>query len=379
MTSVTGRALTHLGDALAVYGAIRAFALVADLAIGRSVHAGPLTTVAAAWLVAFLAGRRLAGKAGTKPRHRGWVAAIGAAGLIAALSFQVAFDLGTRWNFPDGLDVAVHVPGDTVIDCVVHEGCREHVMDEVGFRNGAAGRPGPDRPVVAVVGDSFVYGSGVEDSETVAARLEGELRNRVAGPVAVRSAGIEGTNLLSHAGLAAVATRAWPTAVVVSFFQGPDLDADDIHTRLRRLRDSFATRWVVAAGLEAVVEGVRLAWRRQPGAGGMPRVEVERALDRLLAASGQARLVLVSRLPAISREWIGDWVARHPRTGWLDASRCAAWDDVRTLADGVHWSAAGTVIVAGLLAGPIGRALTVAGDEPLGELSSSRCEAGGGG
>ena len=381
--AVAGRVLVHLGDVVGAYCVLRAIALAGDFAIGRSFQPGPLAPVAMAWLLAFLAGRRLTRLTGTRPRHRGWIAAAGTFGLLAGLTLQVSSDLQARWAFPDGLDVAVHAPGDTVIDCIVHEGCGEHVMDDAGFRNGTAGRPSADRRVVAVVGDSFVYGSGVDDPQTLAARLEDDLATSGTGPVAVRSAGIEGTNLLSHPGLAAWATRAWPTAVVVSFFQVPDLDPEDIHSRLRRLRDSFVVRWVAAAGYDALVEGMRLAWQRRQagpeGVGGLTREQVEGALDRLLAASGAARLLLVTRLPGTPGEWIAGWVAGHPRTGWLDASRCAAWDGVRTLGDGVHWNAAGTRIVAGILAGPIARALAVTGDEPLGELHSSSCagETGG--
>lgn len=88
--------------------------------------------------------------------------------------------------------------------------------DSRGFRS-----PEPDaaKETIAVLGDSIVFGYGVEDDETVAARLAASLEHRYN----VVNAGVPGYNLRQEAATYATKLRALDPVMLILVFYGNDL------------------------------------------------------------------------------------------------------------------------------------------------------------
>lgn len=103
----------------------------------------------------------------------------------------------------------------------------------------------PTRPRLCVVGDSFVFGSGVEESDTLPARLERELSGRVE----VLNLGVPGHNLASHLAVYSHGLRRLGCdAILLSLTLPNDLSAGDINDELRA-QSSVSTSSLVAFAL----------------------------------------------------------------------------------------------------------------------------------
>lgn len=133
-------------------------------------------------------------------------------------------------------------------------------VNRLGFR-------GPDfaeaKPAgvlrVALVGDSFVFGSGVELDGTLSARLAAELRERSGGARAeVLNLGVPGANVASYVDLArAAAARLAPDAIVICLIVPNDLSRWDVQdVRRERARPGAFAVASFLLGREAA----RTAW-----------------------------------------------------------------------------------------------------------------------
>lgn len=110
---------------------------------------------------------------------------------------------------------------------------RPRVRYEVN-RWGLRGADFPERPAegavrVAIIGDSFVFGSGVEQDGTISHQLDARLRERFPGaPIEVVNLGVPGNNLLSHLAMIRVAEQRLGASVIVLCLTLPnDLSAWD--------------------------------------------------------------------------------------------------------------------------------------------------------
>lgn len=102
-----------------------------------------------------------------------------------------------------------------------------------GFRE----RPWPEtpetEPAVLLVGDSFVFGSGIAEGQTLGVLLQAALRKKSA---AVYNAGVPGLNLSSFARMtAAICPKIRPQIVLVALSPGNDLEPVDPWRRLDSL------------------------------------------------------------------------------------------------------------------------------------------------
>lgn len=95
---------------------------------------------------------------------------------------------------------------------------------KVEYRLNSFGLRGPPFPIekpsgairIAVVGDSFVFGSGVEEPDTLPAKLTSRLRDRFpAAMVEVLNLGVPGNNLSSHLAWLDIAERRLGASVLV--------------------------------------------------------------------------------------------------------------------------------------------------------------------
>jgi len=91
------------------------------------------------------------------------------------------------------------------------------VLNALGFRGPDFALAKPEGAVrVAVIGDSFVFGAGIDGGDTLAVKLDAELRRRFPDArVEVLNLGVPGNNLGSHVDLYEAATAQLDPDVVV--------------------------------------------------------------------------------------------------------------------------------------------------------------------
>ncbi|MBZ0116951.1 MAG: SGNH/GDSL hydrolase family protein, partial [Sandaracinaceae bacterium] len=130
--------------------------------------------------------------------------------------------------------LGMHAPGSTEIERHPGRPRAHYRFNRHGFR-------GPDWPVEAqgprlcLIGDSFVFGSGVEWPDTLGERLRPELERAGHAGVEVLSLGVAGHNLRSHVTLCDHAARALHcSALVLALTLPNDLSAWDINTEVER-------------------------------------------------------------------------------------------------------------------------------------------------
>jgi hypothetical protein len=108
-------------------------------------------------------------------------------------------------------------------------------LDSEGFRGaGFALAKAPGRVRVALVGDSFIFGLGVEEDQTLKARLDEELARRGLGDrIEVLNLGIPGANLATHVRMYTIAHAELAADVIVmGVFEDNDLTEWDIQDEI---------------------------------------------------------------------------------------------------------------------------------------------------
>lgn len=281
----------------------------------------------------------------------GWHAlgAVSVALLLAAILAQVEIvKLKDKVAEVSDVGVLVPAPGRGYTDCRAPDRCHHHVNNELGFRGAIARRAEPDGRLVAVIGDSFVFGSGVGDDDTVPVVLAGALAD-LEPPVAVVNAGIQGLNGVNFPAIITYVGKRLHPDVIVVLLKDDDLDDTDVLSRWDRFRRSFWYRLLYVLNFETVYETARQTRRRWLDLDERPKVLV-RNLNAIVAAAQGAKLVLLTELWDDVRPTFADWMAAHP-----DVVEASAWDDGRFMAaeqipgDG-HWTEAGCRQIAAIAA-----------------------------
>ena len=185
----------------------------------------------ALWVLAFLWSRRARGRRGVER-----AAVLAGVTVLAGASYAASLRDGKHWShglvtFPPGMRVEDRTPTrPPTVTAINARGFRGDDWTE-------SKPPGVTR--VAVVGDSFVFGSGVADEETLPRRLAAAL-----GALAparrweVLNLGLPGDNLASHVTLADVAAHDLAADVVILCVSIPnDLSRWDDQVAHRRRRD----------------------------------------------------------------------------------------------------------------------------------------------
>jgi hypothetical protein len=285
----------------------------------------------------------------TFPRGRGAAAVVAAALAGAALSAQISLFL-LRYQVREVAELGVLVPSaGRFRECRgAPAQCQELVVNDLGLRGTVPPPPPPGTRRVALVGDSYVFGSGVAEEEALPAAIE-RLLAGLQPPVQVVNAGIPGVNGGSFAAVIAHVRHHFAPDLIAVLLKDDDLDATDKFTRWARFRNSFAYRLLAALNLELAWETARQAWRawfasRDDGA------TLRATLDAIAAATEGTDLLLVVALTRTLQPELDTWLAAHPTVASVASwNHPEFWQAEKIPGDG-HWTARGCAAIAAIVA-----------------------------
>jgi len=292
----------------------------------------------------------------TPPRGRRALAAGAAAFALAGLSAQVGLLL-LRLEVQEVPDLGLLVPnsGHSTECHGAPARCLDVVINDLGFRGARPPMPAPGTRRVAMVGDSYIFGAGVDEGETLPAALERLLAD-VSPPVQVLNGGIPGINGGSFAAVITHLRRHYAPDLIAVLLKDDDLDATDKFTRWNHFRNSFAYRLLSALNLELPSEAARQVWRawfskRDDAAA------LRTTLDAIAAATHGTNLLVITALTPALQPAVAAWLAAHP-----GVAHVAAWDhpdfwEAEKIPGDGHWTARGCASIAAIVAPTLRRQL----------------------
>jgi hypothetical protein len=193
-------------------------------------------------LVLLVAAARLGGPMWTQiPRRRAaWVLLLGLLGLVLAWIYadpaSCSRVLGVRFPIMSpSLGVPTHAPDLRSTEC--RRGvCGSYEFNGVGLRGkGFALEKPADTTRVLLIGDSYTFGSGVDEAETLMAHMARELKDKLPGQWQVVSAAFPGSNFSSYVkSIEHLAPLLKPDIVYLGFLKRNDLTQLDFWERIDR-------------------------------------------------------------------------------------------------------------------------------------------------
>lgn len=139
-------------------------------------------------------------------------------------------------------------------------------VDSLGFRGQDFSRVPPEGTFrIAMLGDSFVYGTMVDDEATLPAQLQQRLAPRC-GPVEVVNAGLSGATIIEQLEVARRVLPLRPALVVVTFTENDvtDLGGESTWSQLARSREAksgFPLRYLYPVLRESAVWNLAMKLR----------------------------------------------------------------------------------------------------------------------
>jgi len=206
-----GIALLLVGSLHQVNAAFMSVAMGAGPPIGRPVSLAAVFVLGA--LVTWFASARV---------HREVTPGLLAATLICVLAAGYAAYLAFLPVHRFGL-AATQTPLGITEENYPRRGRHTYRMNSLGFRGPEwreAKTPGTVRGIV--IGDSMVFGSGVDDGDTIDAALARRLRGAHAAPLEILNLGVQGTSLPGYVELYRAATQRLAPDFVVLFLLLPN-------------------------------------------------------------------------------------------------------------------------------------------------------------
>ena len=260
---------------------------------------------------------------------------------LMSLAFVEVSDIG----------ILIPTPGHRQMDCRgFPRRCHEHVLNELGFRGRLAQRASPDGQLVAMIGDSYVFGSGVGEDDTVPAVLARSLSD-LRPPVAVVNAGIEGLAGGSLPGVIRYLDARLAPDLIVALLKDDDLDDTDMLSRWDRFRRSFWFRMLYVLNFEPIFEVSRQAWRHW-----VERIDRRSVLTDQLTAiaaaatAAQVQLIVVTALSDDLRPTAAVWMAAHPDVAHVPSGEDPRYWEAEKIPHDGHWTEAGCRAIAAIVA-----------------------------
>ena len=261
-------------------------------------------------------------------------------------------------------------PGITVHDCHRGRDCPPVTIDSLGLRRTPNEVEKARAKHLVLVGDSYIFGSGVADESTLSAALNDlAAEEEPTASLIFRNGGFPGTNLETFPALIAYAEQnAVPDAFVL-LVREDDLVSPDANTRRTLAKNSLAFRMLMASNVEPLLDFSRnvfadesRAMQRENSSSDSERNEpaslfgsanpAEALRTRLREVSNARRgkpLLVVHNFSGESENAIREWVSGERGGHALSVRGAAAWHDADTIPLDGHWSEEGTKTIASLL------------------------------
>jgi len=324
-------------------GALLAFANRIEIALPQLLLAASLLLA----MLAFAARRGIDARTKLSPR---FAPSLAVAFAVAAAFAQLApLYFGALLVEAPDAGILLPSPGIHRKECRgMPRRCDEFTLNELGLRGTLVRRATPDTRLVAFVGDSFVFGSGVAEPDTVPAVVARELAGSDGG-VGVVNAGVPGFSASSFPGMVRYLRNRLDPDIIVVLFKDDDIDDTDILSRWNRFRRRFWYRMAWVSNIEPIFETARLVSRRwidRP----YRHTLLLSSLDSLAEASSGMRLLVVGAFGDDVREAFTGWLAAHPGVGGLFVGDEPRYQQAERIPHDGHWTEAGSRDVAALIA-----------------------------
>lgn len=174
-------------------------------------------------------------------------------------------------------------------------------IDPDGFRTCPASNS-EHGPLIAIIGDSFVYGLNLSEKDTLCALLGNELKRRNFGEFRIKNLGIPGLNLTSYAKMARMYSNKYnPDWIILGYLSygqgGDDTNRFDAFYLMDKAENSFFFKLMtVLFGIRTTSKAYqlydRLTVEVPPGEKTMTRLEPDISL--LESLSGKSNLAILS-------------------------------------------------------------------------------------
>lgn len=314
---------TRFAAASGVVALVVGLGRVGLLALGRAfvnaVESGPIGAIArdVVIVVAAVTLSALALRLASQ-RRLGWRPALPAIG-VALLLFGVGWKRTLRRApYHDFHGVWTQSPSQSWTEKRPHLPKVLYRHDRNGFRGaGFEEQKAPGVVRVALVGDSFIFGQGVEESETLKARLDEALAGEgLREKVEVLNLGVPGANMATHVRMYAIATKLLGADVVVmGLFEDNDLSAWDVQDEINALaRPSlFSAGCFLLDERPAVVLATLLAQVRGSASAVAAFEAIEADLAAIREHDGAPPLIVL------------DYFSHHPETQQRLSTRQNVW------------------------------------------------------
>ncbi len=171
-------------------------------------------------------------------RRLGWLPALPALAAVALLGARGWKGTLREPRYHDFHGVWTQSPSQSWTENRPHLPPVTYRHDREGFRGpGFDLNKAPGRLRVALVGDSFIFGKGVEENQTLKARIDQELGRRGLGDkVEVLNLGIPGANMATHVRMYTLAHELLGADVIVmGLFEDNDLAEWDVQDEINQL------------------------------------------------------------------------------------------------------------------------------------------------
>ena len=283
--------------------------------------------------------------------HRAWRTLV-PIGLALAVALVQAHFLGARCRPPDvpALQLYLYEPDSRHEDTWFGRGTHVYQINRHGLR-GPAPDAGPDDAVITLVGDSFVFGTGVDDGNTVVEVLQRQFEARGDECTWVTNAGMPGSGLATIPNLLRYGRDVYGTDIAVVLLKDDDFDLFDAAVRSHLAHTSLWYRVLILFDLEMPIDYVRQTLRRGRSAAKVIDAEGAESLLQPLsdAAEGISGLLLLDLNEPRAAEEVTEYMQSAPRWTVVDVARDPRWRSADKIPGDGHWSVAGNESIAAIV------------------------------
>lgn len=242
--------------------------------------------------------------------------------------------------------VWLYKPDSQIKDCYGDRDCKVYHINQDGFRGKEIDCTKDSKTTLAIIGDSFIFGSGVQDNQTIAENLKNIFKQNNKD-ICVINGGMPGISLPRMLKIGNILSKKYDPDLFVLYLKNDDLSEVDTSTRISRSHNSFFYRMLINLNLELALEVFRLSDLTGMSRTYDPLTDLQEFRDKVLK---DKKLFLVTKISGENNNRIADFVHNNDNMGWLDATSSRGWQQAETIKGDGHWNEKGNLTIAETLA-----------------------------